>query len=85
MQIEFDAAKDASNVAKHGISLTRARDMDMRRVLEDDRKEYGERRFRAFGFIDNVAHCLAFTLRGSTIRPISLRRAHSREMKRHGL
>lgn len=57
----------------------------MRAVVEDARTDYGEHRFRAFGFIDDVAHCLAFTLRGEIVRAISLRRAHSKEMKRYGL
>ena len=85
MSIEFDPAKDETNRLKHGVSLARAGDMDMRAVIEDERADYGERRFRAFGFIDGVAHSLAFTLRGGVLRAISLRRAHSKEMKRHGL
>lgn len=85
MSIEFDPAKDAANRAKHGISLARSAEMNMRVVVEDDRTDYGERRFRAFGFIDDVPHCLAFTVRGETVRAISLRRAHTKEMKRHGL
>ena len=85
MPIEFDPAKDAVNRAKHGTSLARAADMDMRSVVEDERSDYGERRFRVFGFVDGVPHCLAFTVRGEKVRAISLRRAHSKEMERYGL
>ena len=42
-------------------------------VVEDPR--YEERRFRLYGEIDGVAYCLAATLRGRTVRAISLRRA----------
>ncbi|WP_299714026.1 BrnT family toxin [Tardiphaga sp.] len=35
------------------------------------------------GYIDGRPHYLAYTLRGRTVRPISLRRAHAKEMKRH--
>src|SRR5205823_5801038 len=40
-------------------------------------------RYRAYGYIDGVAHCLIFTVRGERYRPISLRRAHAKEMRRH--
>ncbi len=81
MNIEFDPAKDAANVAKHGISLARAVDLVVLAVVADDR--FQEERFRAYGLIDGVAHCLAYTMRGNNYRAISLRRAHSKEMKRH--
>lgn len=81
--IEFDAEKDAANIEKHGISLARAADLEEITVIADERWSYGEDRYRAFGWIDGVAHCLAFTTRGDDVRAISLRRAHAREMKRH--
>ena len=83
MLIEFDPAKDALNIRKHGISLARAKDFVAVASIDDDRFDYGEPRYRAFGHIDGVAHCLVFTIRGNAIRPISLRRAHAREMKRY--
>jgi uncharacterized DUF497 family protein len=52
-------------------------------VVHDDRFDYGEPRYRAYGFIDGVAHCLAFTIRDGQYRPISLRRAHAKEMRRY--
>ena len=79
----FDPAKDASNIDAHGISLARATDMVIARFLLDDRFDYGEIRYRAWGHIDGVAHCLAFTVRNGKVRPISLRRAHAKEMKRY--
>jgi uncharacterized DUF497 family protein len=81
--VEFDSAKDAANIAKHDISLARAADIDMLTVRPDNRFAYGEERFRAWGMIDGKAYCLAFTTRGGVIRPISLRRAHAKEMKRN--
>jgi uncharacterized DUF497 family protein len=83
--VNFDPAKNTSNVAKHGVSLARAKDMDIVAVVADDRADYGETRYRAFGFIDDQAHCLVFTDRAGDVRPISLRRAHAKEMKRYGL
>lgn len=85
MVIEFDTAKDAQNIAKHGVSLARAKDLIVAAAIEDARYNYGELRFLAFGYIDGVAHCLVYTVRGDNIRAISLRRAHAKEMKRYGL
>jgi len=84
MAVVFDPDKDTTNRRKHGLSLARAEDLTDLVVILDDRKDYGEPRFRGFGFIDGKAHCLAFTIRGNDIRAISLRRARSKEIKRYG-
>lgn len=83
MELEFDAEKDAANRAKHGVSLAEAVKLEMLAVLEDDRFDYGEPRYRAWGVIDGIYFALAFTVRGEKIRPISLRRAHAKEIKRY--
>lgn len=83
MQIEFDPDKDAINIAKHGVSLARAIDLEIIAAKQDERFDYGEMRFRAWGLIDDEAYCLAFTTRDNRVRAISLRRAHEKEMKRH--
>lgn len=82
MAIEFDPAKDASNIAKHGVSLARAADLAAIVAVEDDRFE--EPRFRLYGTIDGIAHCAAVAIRGDNVRVISLRRAHAKEMRRYG-
>lgn len=77
MAIQFDAA----NVAKHGVSLARAADLDVFADVTDAR--FGEARHRAYGLLDGLPYCLAYTLRGSAVRAISLRRAHLKEFRRH--
>jgi uncharacterized DUF497 family protein len=81
MEIEFDPAKDAINIEKHGISLDRAADLDQAVVVKDDR--FAEPRFRIYGLIDGQSYCAAVTMRGPIVRIISLRRAHAKETKRH--
>ncbi len=81
MQIEFDPDKDAANIAKHGVSLARAVDLEVLAYVEDRR--FAEPRFRLYGEIDGEAYCLAGTDRGGIIRVIGLRRAHAKEMRRH--
>ncbi len=58
--------------------------MEIIRFIEDERADYGEVRYRAWGYIDGAAYYLAFTLRDGAVRPISSRRTHGKEMKKHG-
>lgn len=81
MRIEFDAAKDRANFAKHGISLAVAELMFDRPVHEfvDEREEYGEERIVAQGFIAGRLFVCVYTWRGEIRRIISLRKATGRE------
>jgi uncharacterized DUF497 family protein len=85
MEIEFDPAKDARNLAKHGVSLRAAAGFDWDTALEreDDRFDYGEVRFVALGMIADRLHVLVFT-EGShdgAVRAISLRPAEKQEAR----
>ena len=80
---DFDPAKDAINIAKHGVSLARWVDLEIRTIVRSEPFDYGDPRYRAYGLIDGVAYCMVFTVRGERYRPISLRRAHAKEMRRH--
>ena len=84
MRIEFDPAKDAANVSKHYLSLKDFRGFDGP-VLGtlDQRYDYGEPRYRAFGRINGSGYCLVYTVRRDVLRLISFRRAHEKEMSRH--
>ncbi|MFN3932626.1 MAG: BrnT family toxin [Brevundimonas sp.] len=79
----FDPAKDAANIARHGVSLWLAFDMDFGVALirEDTRAAYGEQRFQAIGPIGAALYVLVFTYRDEEIRPISLRRAEKAEAR----
>jgi hypothetical protein len=86
VEIEFDPAKDAVNIAKHGVSLKDAElfDFSSAVVLHDDRRDYGEARFRGFARMGGLGFCLVFAVVSeTTIRAISYRRAHEKEMRRH--
>jgi uncharacterized protein len=80
---DFDPAKETVNLSKHGVSLARWVDLEVGEIVTDDHFDCGEPRFRAYGYIDGVAHCLVFTVRDERYRPISLRRVHKKEMKRY--
>ena len=84
MDIEFDADKNDINWEKHDLSLAQFEGFDSEpMVVEDDRYDYGETRYRAFGRIGGVGHMIAFTIREGTMRLISFRRCHEKEMKRY--
>jgi hypothetical protein len=44
VQVEFDPAKDVTNLAKHGLSFADAAEFDLAgaAVVVDDRRDYGE-------------------------------------------
>jgi uncharacterized protein len=79
VEIEFDPVKDARNIRKHGISLARLAEMDIRAAIEDRR--FSEPRYRLYGQIDAFWYCAAATDRGAKVRVISLRRAHEEEVR----
>ena len=85
MHVEFDSAKDAENTRKHGVSLQRAEDFDLGAALTkiDDRKNYGEVRYRSIGLLDAKLYVLAFTMRNGKLRAISLRTANRQECRQH--
>jgi uncharacterized protein len=85
MRIEFDPTKDASNQAKHGVSLALAVELDWEAALVwvDGRFEYAESRMIALAPKVNILYCVAFVDRGSMRRIISLRRANRREVKHY--
>jgi uncharacterized DUF497 family protein len=83
MRIEFDPAKDETNVDKHGVSLALASqlDWDAALVWVDDRFSYGELRMIALAPEANTLYYVAFVDRGKARRIISLRPATRREVK----
>jgi len=81
MLIDFDPGKDAANRRKHGVSLALADvfEWDSAKIEEDQRFDYGERRFKATGYIGSRLHVMIFCPRGPLTRIISLRKANKRE------
>ena len=85
MEIEFDPAKDAVNVAKHSVSLALAKQVewDGAVVVPDCRHDYGELRHYAIAYIGRRLHVVVFADRGDVRRIISLRKANDRERNRY--
>lgn len=85
VKITFDPAKDAVNIAKHGISMALASELDWEsaQLWQDTRMEYGEVRIIALALIETRLFYVVFTDRGDYRRIISLRKANAREVKRY--
>jgi uncharacterized protein len=83
VDIEFDAAKDETNRAKHGVSLIIGRIVLENRVADliDSRSTAEERRI-AFGTIEGRLFACAYTMRGPVCRIISVRKANRREQRK---
>ena len=85
MLIDFDPAKNNTNVAERGLPFVRAAhfDFDTAILWQDQRKPYLETRYVAVGFLDARLHVLCFTPIANGIRVISFRKANAREVKRY--
>ena len=85
MLVEFDPLKNQSNIAKHGVSLALASELEWEQALiwVDDRFEYGEPRMIALAPRTGALYYVAFVDRHRVHRIISLRRANRREVKHY--
>lgn len=83
-EFEWDAAKAATNIAKHGVSFEEAVAVfadPRRRTFVDDRSDYGERRSMTVGRIRGREYSVVHTQRDGAIRIISARKANPRERR----
>ncbi len=89
VNVTFDPAKDAANLAKHGLSLLDAVSFEWETALvwPDRRHAYGEARSVALGYIGLRLMVVVFVERPPELpterRIISLRKANTREVKRY--
>ena len=83
MKLEWDENKRNQTLAKRGLDFADVARFDWDRSIyaEDQRYDYGETRYVAFGFIDEILVCLAYTIRQDALRVISLRKASAKERK----
>ncbi len=84
MKFEWDENKRRANIRKHGVDFVDAAsifDGDVVVIL-DDRFEYGEARYIAFGLLRGKSIkviVVAYTVRGGNVRIISARKALKHE------
>jgi uncharacterized DUF497 family protein len=85
MEISYDPVKNERNIRERALSFDQAKSFDFSTAIIaiDNRKEYGEVRYVAYGLIGNRVHALAFTPTAKGIRVISLRKANLREVRKY--
>ncbi|HEY5608826.1 MAG TPA: BrnT family toxin [Alphaproteobacteria bacterium] len=81
MEFEWDPAKNAANIAKHGIDFAGAVKIFSGDTVEysDIRRDYGEIRVNAIGEINGKEIVVIYTPRAEKRRIISARRARDYE------
>ena len=82
-EFEWDERKRQQNLERHGVDFTDILPLFGQDavVFEDDRKDYGERRYILMGELRGLFFQVAFTVRGTTVRIISARRGNKRERR----
>lgn len=82
IQLTFDSGKNGKNIQERGLAFTLVSEMDWATAYigEDQRQDYGERRFRVLGCINGRLYAAVFTPRADKLHVISLRKANSREV-----
>ena len=81
VKLLYDPIKDERNRQKHGVALSAAAELfkGPTAVIADARRDYGEARQVAYGFIRQRLFVCVYVDRGETRRIISLRKANKRE------
>ena len=84
----FEWDEDKSNLCRieRGFDFSIVHDFDFSTavIIIDDRQGYGETRYRAFNLIGDAGFSVVFTIRDPKLRIISVRKAHKKELARHG-
>jgi uncharacterized protein len=86
LEFEWDAAKAAANLGKHGVSFETAVAVFAQEVIWniDGREDYGEERFVALGRVEFEVYRVVYTWRGdATVRIISAKKASRYERERY--
>lgn len=86
MPFEFDSAKSAANKLKHGIDFEAAQELweDQNALVVPARDQVGERRFARIAQWKGKIWFCVYTMRGPTIRIITVRRARVYEEEQYG-
>ena len=85
MRITFDSGKNERNVRERGLSFEQAAEFEFETVYieTDSRRDYGETRYIALGWLHRRLHVLCFTEIDDGIRVISYRKANDIKVKRY--
>ncbi len=85
MCFSYDPDKNQRNIELRDLNFDRVAELDWDNawIYKDERNEYNEIRFIAYGMLDKRLHFVCFTETKDGIRIISFRKANNREVKRY--
>lgn len=80
--ITYDITKSQHNLRYRGLSFDRVSDLDWSDawIYQDERNNYGEVRYIAYGMLEERLHFVCFTETEQGVRVISFRKANRREV-----
>ena len=83
MLVTCDPNKNQKNIECRGLNFDRVSELDWDNawIYEDERNDYGEKRYVAYSMLNDRLHFICFTETEQGIRVISFRRANNREVK----
>ena len=84
-RIEYDTVKSERNRLERGLCFEQVAAFNFETAIYevDERRDYGEVRIRALGFLDERLHALVFIDVTNGIRIISFRKANKREVSKY--
>ena len=84
MRISFDPTKRAKTLEERGLDFQDAQEVFKGVTVEvdDERKDYGERRVLCFGLLSGRLVVVGYTPRGAVRHTFSMRKANDREQNR---
>lgn len=85
MELEWDSSKRDWTLRNRGLDFLDVErfEYDTVVVVPDRRKDYGEARYNAYGYLDGILCTYCFTYRDARMRIISLRKANDRERRKY--
>lgn len=85
VDITYDPTKNERNIRERGLSFDRVVDFqfDTALIEIDRRRDYGETRIVALGYVGERLHALCYVETPTGARVISFRKANAREITRY--
>ena len=83
VKYEWDSDKGATNLAKHGVDFESIYRFEWETAYFDPQVRGAEFRLRTIGYIGPRLHVVIFTMRGETVRIISMWEAGRRDERKY--
>ena len=83
---EWDEEKRQKNIKKRGLDFATLAPLVLADpnvvIKQDERQDYGEERWQAYGAVNGLCLCVCFTLRGNIVRLITIFRLNKKDWEK---